>query len=94
MTTPSDVAPGTSLPQHALSGQGSRQVADSAALLAGLACHTPYRLEPPALLAYSKPYKVWTYELFQRPIQDEDAWTENARFVADKGRASATVEER
>jgi transcriptional regulator with XRE-family HTH domain len=46
------------------------------------------------ILTYSKLYKVWTYEMFQRPIQGEDAWTEDARFIAEEGRALATVEER
>jgi hypothetical protein len=46
------------------------------------------------ILTYSKLYKVWTYEVFQRPIQGEDAWTEDARFIAEEGRALATVEER
>jgi DNA-binding XRE family transcriptional regulator len=44
-------------------------------------------LDHETVKAYASLYKVWTYEIFQKPIQGEDAWKEG-RYRADEVRRS------
>jgi transcriptional regulator with XRE-family HTH domain len=37
-----------------------------------------------AVAKYAKLYKIWSYEIFQKPIRGKDAWTEEGEYTAEE----------